>query len=138
VKKYGKEQASSKPGEFNTPRGIATDNIFIYVCDRDNDRVQVLKSDNGEYHHCWGIEGTGDGQFQRPYSITYSTGLLYVGDNVGVQIFTQEGKYLHRLGKVTRGSGEGEFDHVLGLCIVEHRLFISDYGNSRIQVLEDS
>ena len=30
VKKYGKEIASSKKGEFYNPKGIATDNIFIY------------------------------------------------------------------------------------------------------------
>ena len=36
--KYG-----TKEYEFNHPRGIAVDRGQIYVCDTDNDRVQVFE-----------------------------------------------------------------------------------------------
>jgi len=139
LKKYGTEEAGSDPGQFNFPKGITVDCNYIYICDCWNHRIQVLRRDNGLYSHQWGSYGNGNSQFRSPQSIHLSEegkgeGLLYVGDHVGVQVFTKEGTFLHRFGKNERGSGDGEFTWIHGLHVVQNRLFISDYGNHRIQM----
>jgi hypothetical protein len=41
----------------------------LYICDHNNDRVQVLQKDAGTYQRQWGSKGTEEGQFDYPVSI---------------------------------------------------------------------
>jgi tripartite motif-containing protein 71 len=49
-------------GKFNYPWGITTDSMgFIYVCDKENHRIQVFQSD-GTFVGKFGQLGNGEGQ----------------------------------------------------------------------------
>jgi len=74
--------------------------------------------------------------FFLPCSICNWENILYVGDSVSVQLFTSEGTFLSRLGDKNVGKKEGQFEGAWGLCCVRDRLYVSDWGNSRIQVFQ--
>jgi len=131
---FGKKGTAN--GELDRPYGIDVDDKFIYVGDYSNNRVQVFDLKNYTYSHQWGSYGTGDGKFQNPFEILLYNGLIYVGDDTSIQGFTKDGQFLARFGKTTCGSGTNEFYHIRGMVIVNNRIYISDYCNSRIVVLQ--
>ena len=52
----------------------------VYVSDRDNDRIQIFTSE-GVFVDKWGTQGTGDGEFEAPYTVAVtSDGSVYVSD----------------------------------------------------------
>ena len=64
------------------------------VADRSNNRIQVF-TPTGVFHHKFGVEGKGPGQFNKPASVCCdSRGRLVVSDkdNHRIQIFTQDGE----------------------------------------------
>ena len=104
VKKYtldGKFMASagtrgSGQLEFNTPWGIATNDKKVYVCDKYNNRVQVLNEDL-TYHSSFGL-----GQLQLPNDIAIdSSGKIFIADykNNRIQVFDPEGQFLYQFNK---------------------------------------
>jgi len=130
LRKYGK--SGSGPGEFKSPSGITVDDNFIYICDSDNHRIQVLDRDNGLYCHKWGGEySSNNGQFRYPYAITLSVEerLLYVGDQFRIQVFTTDGKFVTRFAQTSLNVKQ-----VSGLCVIAHYLCVSETEHSRIQV----
>jgi len=128
LQKYGKERAGTDPGEFWDPRGLTVDDTFLYICDFSNHRIQVLERKNGLYSHHWICSGVEDRITRTPSSITLLDNLLYVGENVGVQIFTKEGICLQ------------EFPHrdmrcsISGLCFVDNQLYTTDELRGSIDV----
>jgi len=86
-------------GQFKFPTGIAVDaNGNIFVCDRDNNRVQKFNA-SGVYITKVGgtATGTGNGQFNKPTSVsTDPAGNVYVVDAVNhrVQKFTNTLSYI--------------------------------------------
>ena len=83
-----------KPGhakdQLRNPHSLTIDSDgLILVADSGNNRVSVFKQD-GTFDHCFGIEGTDDGQFKHPQGVALSpNGKLYVSDrdNHRVQVF---------------------------------------------------
>jgi len=134
LKRFGKEEPGCGEGEFNHPLGLAVDQKFLYICDNGNNRVQVLRKDNALYSHQWGAEGTNEGQFSDLRSIHLSEDIVYVGDEVSVQLFTTRGGFLQRLGQTKCGDENGQFFYVNGLLVVADRLYVSDSATRRIQV----
>ena len=59
------------------------------VADCHNHRVCVFSPDGSELVRSWGVEGTGDGQFQYPVALAVAGQHLYVMDhcNDRVQVF---------------------------------------------------
>jgi len=102
---------------------------YLYVCDNRNGRVQILDKENGNFIHQW---KDGQRSFAYPQTILLYEHLFYVGDRDGIQVFTKENKCIQLVGSY--GSGKGEFRGVTGVCIVNDKLYIVDYGNHRIQV----
>ena len=51
----------SKEGEFNDPRGVAIHSNQVYVCDRDNHRIQVFDLDLN-FIRSIGSRGSGRGE----------------------------------------------------------------------------
>ena len=123
------------PLQFNAPHCIAvhTHSNKIYVTEYSNDRVQILNEDL-TYCSTFGSKGSDNGQFQRPYDISFdSTGNVYVADtgNHRVQVFTANGEHIRQFGK--KGSGEGELDRPIGIAIdTNDILYVSEWNNCRI------
>lgn len=125
--------------EFSNPRAAAVDSQSrLAVIDGDNMRV-VLLDWRGTELFTYGNFGNGNGEFVDPRGVTFDTrDHMYVIDaTLGcVQEFDPLGGFIARWG--TSGSGDGQFldaadiafDSLTGL------LFIADYGNSRVVVMD--
>ena len=89
------------PGQFSSPKGIAVaSNGDVYVCDRDNHRIQVLNSDL-QFVQKFGTHGSGPNQFCHPRDIAFdSAENIYIIDssNYCVKIFTKDFEYLRQIG----------------------------------------
>jgi len=130
IKKFGARKSSEKKGQFNSPYGITVNNKYLYVCDKWNHRVQALNKDTGKFIREW---KSGKREFKYPRSILLDENLLYVGDNIGIQVFMKEDNQCIQLFG-SSGSVRGAFDEVTGICFVKGKIYIVDCGNSRIQV----
>ena len=112
-------------GEFNIIHNISTDrNGYIYVCDRENHRVQVFNK-NGIFEAAWS-------NVHRPCAIyidaeqkVYVAELGY-GNNVSkdvpnigprISVLDQTGKVLERIGNMGYGFDTGQFAAPHGLCL---------------------
>jgi len=87
----------SDTGQFNNPEGMCIDDSgFIYVCDRNNNRIQKFDR-NGHFIIKWGKLGTGQGEFNEPYDIAADhSGFVYVNDNGNgrIQKFDSRGNFI--------------------------------------------
>jgi len=134
IKKFGTQESSKKEGEFWHPAGITIDQQYLYVCDRSNQRVQMLNKDNGTYISLWKM---GERLFSYPQSILLYENYLYIGDWYGIQVFTTEQnnrKCIQVIGISAFGSSKGMFRVVTSFCIVNDKLYIVDTDNKRVQV----
>jgi tripartite motif-containing protein 71 len=135
-------------GEFNDPRGLATDRSGnLYVADHGNNRVQKLDP-RGRFLAVWGRNG-GEGssgrapaQFRLPRGVAVdAVGDLYVADkdNNRIQEFGPDGRFIRMWGRNggdgTRGTGNGEFAVPYSVAVDRGgRVFVADTFNNRIQV----
>lgn len=88
--------ATTHPGEFYGPRGIAIHDGLVYVTDTGNERVQVFKED-GSFVRMFGVTGSGDGQLLEPVGIALAAdGTVLVADSHNARIarFTPDGRPL--------------------------------------------
>jgi hypothetical protein len=94
------------PYEFDGPTEVAVaPNGDIFVADGHNGggtpkgNARVVKFDkNGKFIMSFGHKGMGPGEFDQVHTLAFdSKGLLFVGDrqNNRIQVFTQDGKWLH-------------------------------------------
>jgi surface protein len=158
VSKWG--SAGTAEGQFNQPRGIATDlDGNIYVADMENHRVQKFDSDQVfVYAIGWGVDdgtsafqvctsgcqagisGSGTGQFNSPQAIDVdSAGNVFIvdTDNNRVEKFNSSGVYQTSFG--SSGTGDGEFDAPTGIAIDDDDyIYVSDTGNNRIQKFDSA
>jgi len=130
LNKFGKEPTSSEPGAFFLPLGLTVVQNILYICDRENHRIQLLTKDKGEFISLWGTKGRQIGELSFPEVIFYEEleNIFYVGDWFCVQLFLPrdngEMQCIQRLGS-----------HItVGIFVMEDRLFVSDYGNKRILI----
>jgi hypothetical protein len=76
---------------------LTTDSTMVWVVDVTNNRVMERLCSTGAQVTNWGSAGSGNGQFNSPYGIAYSSidSLLYVVDqgNSRVQVFNTGGTY---------------------------------------------
>jgi DNA-binding beta-propeller fold protein YncE len=143
------------------PWGLSVDQSNdVYVADWENDRIQKF-SESGNFIAAIGSSGTGKGQFSRPTSVDVDNhGDIYVSDwqNDRVQLFNKDFRYIQSFhgqaslsksgkeyilaNKVTlrlRSMSDFEktqrLDAPLSVKVDdEFRLFITDFGNHRIQI----
>jgi len=138
IKNYGTDVASSICGNFHYPNGVTTDEKYLYVCDYGNFRIQVLEKDNGQFVTCWGKYGLKEnGDFYAPSGIYLYEDLLYVSDWYRIQVFDKKkGKWIQNIGQVLgkTGTEAGQFNIPKCFVIVNRRLYLTDWGNHRIQV----
>ncbi|MDD5557600.1 MAG: DUF2298 domain-containing protein [bacterium] len=119
------------PGQFDEPRGIATDAAGnVYVADFRNHRIQKFDAD-GFFVTSWGEEGEYPGLFRDPCGVAAAPdGRVYVADtfNHRVQAFDPDGKYLDQF--------EGGFFAPRGIAVdAEGRVWVADTGNGVVKLL---
>jgi len=117
-----------------SPYGITVDNKYLYVCDWSNHYIQILdKEKDGKWSHQWGNgeESKDYGQFSFPYTIYYYPfdDIFYVGDVCSVTLYTKENICIQRI-------GENQFSFILGLCVIDNCLYVSDNDNKRILIFK--
>ena len=151
-------------GQFGGPSAITIDALGnIYVVDPFNNNVQKFDS-NGNFilSFGWGVDtgasqfqicpaihschvgsfGSGNGQFNTPYGMTFDntlghpySGDIYVVDtfNSRVQIFDTSGNYVGKFG--SHGFGAGQFIQPLGATIISSGdIYVTDNANSVVEV----
>ena len=129
-------QEDSKEGEFNDLRGVALYNNQVYVCDRDNHRIQVLDLDLN-FIQSIGSHGKGRGEFDSPCDVKFDTdGLLYAAviGNAGVQVLDRSGHFIRVFGD----KGEDILRGPSALHIVDKYVYVSDHLGQCIIVYETS
>ena len=109
------------------------ENGDIYVGSNDH-HIHVFDQ-GGHLKNTIGSMGSGDGQFNAPFSISIKGDVMYVADhfNHRIQKLTTGGKFLHKFGK--EGSGQGQFRHLWGVVVdSKNRVIVSDGSNHRVQI----
>jgi len=53
-----------------------------------------------------------------------------------VQLFRSDGVCIQRLGDKVYGKKMNQFDVVFGISVMNDRLYVSDFGNDRIQIFK--
>ena len=125
------------PGQFNDPYGITLISNELFVCDRDNYRVQVFDTDLNLLHS-FGTRGSDEGEFSPSDISTDRDGCLYVADyaNGCVQVFSQSGSFLRSFGKY--GSGPGELSKPRGIHVHNEHVYITEWDSPRVSVFTTS
>lgn len=126
----------SEIGEFE-PAGVDVGpEGEIWVADRTHNRLVELGA-AGELIRQVGSAGSGEGQFNGPYSVAVGAfGEVWVGDtnNQRVQEFTKEGAYVTQFGSA--GSGDGQFSLAIANGLAtdnQGSLFVTDTNGKRVE-----
>ncbi len=127
LKRFG--TYGSGPKELNNPRGIAVAGDQVFVCDRRNNRVQVLTTELEQI----GSRGTGNEHFNGPEDVAVDEQMVYVTDcnNHRAQVLTMDGRFIRSLGK--KGSGQGDVSGPYGVCVTGF-VYVAEYSNKRVSV----
>ena len=102
----------------------------------------TLYSVTGERKYSFGTadnQGNADGQFNAPSAVAIRGDIMYVAEkgNNRVQKFSiSQRRFISKFG--SRGNGPGQFSEIYGICIdSKGRVFVTDWGNQRVQVFND-
>ena len=131
------DKKGRKEGEFDDPRGVTLYDNQVYVCDRDNHRIQVFDLDLN-FVRSIGSHGKGRGEFNAPLDVKFDTaGNMYVAelDNSRVQVLDTSGQFIRAFGQ----EGEGKLRGPSGLHIVDNiYVYVCDINGNCIVVYETS
>ena len=136
VKSVGKE--GDNVGEFNYPWGVRYRNHQVYVCDRDNGRVQVFDS-NLNFVRSFGTHGDGPGQLKGPVDMDFDTqGNIFIADchKCQVLVFSEDGQYLRYFSHW--GRFKGELNDPKGLRVSGDYVYVSEECNHCVSVFHTS
>ena len=128
VKSVGSGSSGRKPGEFNNPRGVKIYQNQIYMCDKDNNRIQVFDLELS-FIKSFGCKGFGQREFDGPNDLAFdSQGNIYVieSNSNRVQILGNNHRYLRQFGN--KGA-PGKLSHPEGINIAHDCVYISDCDN---------
>ena len=124
-------------GEFNWPYGVRYHNHQVYVCDKDNGRIQVFDS-NLNFVRSFGTQGDGPGQLKKPRDIDFDAqGNIFIldSDKHQLMVFSVNRQYLRHFGR--EGQGEGELSRPRGLCVSGDYVYVTELFN-RVSVFHTS
>ena len=122
-----------KEGEFDVPRGLTLRDNLVYVCDGNNNRIQVFDLDLN-FVRSIGSHGSGRGEFDAPSDVKFDTaGNMYVAEwgNKRVQVMDSSGRFIREFGR-------GELSRPSGLLIADKYVYVSDISGHCIVVYETS
>ena len=118
-----------KPGQFNFPNGIRlSKDGEIFVCDSDNNRIQVFDRDLK-------LLRVIRANFGFPADLDFDeAGNIYVVEvkNHRVQVLTPQGQHIRNIGRY--GNGKGELNDPGSAAIHRNMVYITDSENKRISV----
>ena len=123
-------------GEFNDPRGVTLYDNQVFVCDRNNYRIQVFDLDLN-FVRSIGSRGKGRGEFNAPDDVKFDTaGNMYVAEfyNSRVQVLDSSGHFIRAFVE----EGEGKLSRPLDLHIADKHVYVSDISGDCIVVYETS
>ena len=125
----------TKNGQLNNPTDVAVSNDKIYVCDKDNNRIQCFTSEGVFLIKFSG----GNVKLKRPWGVCIdSKGHVVVADtkNNQIQVFSNDGNFLTSFGK--EGGNESEFEQPYFVAAHPNgQIYITDSGNHRVQVFDE-
>ncbi|MDY0185128.1 MAG: hypothetical protein RBR43_04520 [Desulfuromonadaceae bacterium] len=141
----GAEDSSEGIARFNTPVGITTDGINLYVCDERNNTIRQVVLASGVVSTLAGgvgedgfVDGTGsDARFDGPNSIATDGTNLYVVDNWNLAIR----QVVIATGVVTTLAGgaddsAADFNYPNGIATDGETLYVADTQNNTIRQVE--
>lgn len=131
-------RCGDKPGEFNSPMGIAPDGRGgLWVADSGNRRLQRLDYKGQPIFCIWDSENS---RLRAPQGVKVDLqGRCYAVDTFQhcIIVFDDRGVELSRFGK--QGTGPGEFNEPQDLAIDDDGLlYIVEMGNNRLQVCDEN
>ena len=132
-------QGGRKEGEFDEPRGVTLYDNQVYVCDGNNNRIQVFDLDLN-FVRSIGSRGNGRGEFNKPLDVKFDTaGNMYIAEygkwgGGRVQVMDSSGHFIRSFGQ----KGEGKLHGPSGLHIADKYVYVSDYNGHYIVVVETS
>jgi DNA-binding beta-propeller fold protein YncE len=123
-------------GENYIPSAVTSSNTRIYVSDSGNDTIHIFDH-SYNFIKKFGINGSGNGEFDGMQDIAYSSGNLYVLDvgNYRVQIFDYDGNYQGQFGEYDSDleyGTIGNFQTPTGLDVDDTYVYVSDFITSTI------
>ena len=132
------ERRGTQPGEFKDLSMIKIINDKLYVCDRGNNRIQVLNT-KLEYVNSFGCHGSGNAEFNYPNDIAQDgAGNLYASDtkNDCVQVFDFKEQFL--LAFREKGASK-RLSNPYGICVgADQFVYVCDRGNKCVSVFKTS
>lgn len=134
----GKGLAVKKPEMSSKIFGIDIQDERILYADFANDMLYLADTDLSTKLK-FGSSGSGDGQFHGPQGVAFGEDeSIYAVDsgNHRVQKFSITGSFLFSFGK--KGNYEGEFYNPTDVAVRGGLVYVSDTGNGRISVYDDS
>ena len=122
--------------QLNNPEGVTVDNKTgnIYIADYSNNCVKVFDS-TGKYLFKFG-DNEGEGKMSLPIGVAIcGDRILITRGNNCILNYQLNGKFISRIGR--QGRGELEFNYLFSLTIDESNgdIYICDYNNNIIQIL---
>ena len=120
-----------KEGEFDDPRGLTLRDNLVYVCDGNNDRIQVFDLD---LNFVRSIGSCGRGEFDAPSDVKFDTaGNMYVAElgNGRVQVMDSSGRFIREFGR-------GKLSRPSSLLIADKYVYVCDIRSNCIVVYETS
>ena len=130
----------SEPGRLRDPRGVDVHHLtdVIHVADYGNHRVCEFNS-SGHVISCMsGYINTDDykDDFNAPLDVSVMTdGRMIISDKHRVMLMYTNTTIIHVWGSLTAGQGLGQFNYPVAVTSDGHLIYVADFGNARIQVL---
>jgi sugar lactone lactonase YvrE len=125
-------------GEFNFPSHLALANGELYVTDTLNNRVQVLRAEDGVLVRQFGTRGLALGQLVRPKGVSVDgEGNVYVIESFydSLLVYSPRGEFLMPIGGT--GKATGRFYLPSGVWVDgKNRVHIADMFNGRVVLFQ--
>jgi len=125
---------SGSPGYLNGPRGICSDEDYIYITDTYNHRICKFNKTDLSFVASFGSFGSGNSNFSYPKGICCDDTYLYICDSGNNRLKMHLKSDLSFYGSFgSYGSGSRNLDNPSGCDYFNYFVYISDSGNNRVQ-----